>query len=384
MFRFFLCDPSLIGFSGHCLGYLEAVRRALPVEWKSFLLGNKNVDETVRQMYGVFPIFTHWIDHIEHKNPLRNAEYHSKIILKDLNGSNDIFHFGSNDWILINSLRQWGLLGVLRWMESLGVEKTPMVVLILHFSALEEEAWRYLYCEFFNILSVSPIKEKMRLFTDSDSLTQEFQEYGCKDIVTAPIPHVPDLPVHISEEPLVVSYMGAARSDKGFQYLPYLLKRTKYTPGLPDVRFEIMAWVSNPQEDFFSWNIEYLCEDKRVKLYMDPLNENEYYGILKKTDIGLILYNNKVYAKQTSGILAELVAAGVVIVASRGTWAAQQVDQYELGTLSMPDDPISAGDALVKVIKNFSKWKEKQNNGRKLFLGFHNSVNFSKIILKGL
>jgi hypothetical protein len=384
--RFFFCDPSLLNLSGHCLGYLESIKRALPQESTVFLLGNKSFDRKLLQPYSVYPTFTYWIDHRQYSDHEKNAVFHSKEILKDLADAHAAFAFNYDDEILINSLRQWALLGVLKWLEGFTPQQAPKVSLILHFSAFTNHDVAIntildkLYRNFFVTLGQSPLRQRVALFADSEALTREYTEQGAQGVCTAPIPHIPALPGHKQREPLVVSYMGAARKDKGFQYLPYLVKRTKYADRLPDLRFKVMAWASDPQAEFYAWNIEALQEDSRVELYREPLTEDEYNAVLNETDIGLVLYDRNVYARQTSGILSELVAAGAVLVVSRGTWAARQVSRYDLGCLSMPEDVISAGDALVELLADFPGRQERARAGREKFLAFHNPGNFVRIV----
>jgi glycosyltransferase involved in cell wall biosynthesis len=224
------------------------------------------------------------------------------------------------------------------------------------------------------------MKKKLKLFTDSDLLIHEYLEQGAVDIKIIPIPHIPKLSGHTPREPFIISYLGSACQNKGFQYLPYLLKRTKFAASvLPEVRFKITGWVDNPDAGFYSWNIESLQEDLRVDLYLDPLTEADRNAILSETDVGLVLYNKTTYAKQTSSVVSELVAAGAIIVAFRGTWAARQVARYSLGALAMPDDVINAGDALLDVLTNFAFWKKRLQAGRDDFLRFHNPENFAEI-----
>jgi glycosyltransferase involved in cell wall biosynthesis len=386
MSRIFLCDPSLINFSGHCLGYLNAIKKGLPSDSETFLLGNKAYDRDLLKSQGVFPIFTHWIDHREYDDPVRNMQYHNKVMIRDLSNAHGKFNFISNDRILINSLRQWSLLGVLRWLETFKFTDAPVVILILHFSAFtgiseSNKAWDRLYQEFFKALNISPMRGKVKLFADSDELAQEYSTQGARSIVVCPIPHIPKIPEHDVGETLTVSYMGAARADKGFQYIQYLTKCAQYSKyKLPDVRFKIMAWSDNPKGSYYLWNIESLRKNPKVELYKEPLSQEDYEALLGETDIGMILYDKYIYSRQTSGILFEYIAAGAVILGSRGTWVARQVAQYGLGVLSMPNDAVSIGEAFLDILTNYSLYKKRQQKGRAELLQFHNPDNFTKTV----
>jgi hypothetical protein len=56
-----------------------------------------------------------------------------------------------------------------------------------------------------------------------------------------------------------------------------------------------------------------------------PLQPDDYARAIKDAYIGLLLYNADVYFARCSGVLAELLAAGVPVIVPAGGWLAEQI-----------------------------------------------------------
>lgn len=385
--RLILCDPSLQSVSGHCLGYLLAVKEAVTSAAEVYLVGNRGMSTEFSAEYSILPGFTHWIDARVCVDPRQNRNIHEEIIISDLKEISEKLRISNQDVILINSLRQWGLRGVLRWLEQRADHERPMVYLILHFSAYTvpevKAAWADLYKDFFQALEVSSAQSHIKLFADSESLVSEYHEFGSFPVKCIPIPHVPDFSAYQkggAPSVLNVTYMGAARTDKGFMMLPHLVKLINSAVGIPPVEFQIMSWCDSPKEYWYRAAMSVLTSYDNVHLYNQPLNQSEYESLLVKSDVGLLLYRSGAYFKQTSGVLPEFVAAKTVVVTCRGTWIAEQTKQFGLGKLVSSDDPLDVGQGLLDVICNFEEYMQKAVHGRMNFLGYHNKRNFANIL----
>jgi hypothetical protein len=58
-----------------------------------------------------------------------------------------------------------------------------------------------------------------------------------------------------------------------------------------------------------------------------PLSPDAYADLIRSADIGLLLYDSDEYFARCSGILVELLTAGVPVIGPAGCWLGDQIDQ---------------------------------------------------------
>jgi hypothetical protein len=56
-----------------------------------------------------------------------------------------------------------------------------------------------------------------------------------------------------------------------------------------------------------------------------PLNKDQYVQLIRETDIGLLLYDSTSYYARCSGILVEMLTAGVPVIVPAGCWLSEQI-----------------------------------------------------------
>jgi hypothetical protein len=164
-------------------------------------------------------------------------------------------------------------------------------------------------------------------YTDTEHLTNQYNSLGAMTFQTLPIPHDETLNKEktvVDDTPLLISSIGDARTEKGFQHLPKLIsdleakgidkQRVKYQfqsnfnvpEGEPAPRVA-KAMLSNYPEDY-------------VQLLEGPFDSEKYTSLVNSSDILLIPYDKNNYYARSSGILAEALVAGVPVVVPSGTW----------------------------------------------------------------
>src|ERR1700761_7892099 len=99
--RYFLCDQSLNGYSGHCYEYFLPIKSMLERENKEvFVLGNRDLDANFGRETSTIPLFTYWCDERnvgqpetssphEAFNAIRKIREHA--LLEDLSNFHDQF-----------------------------------------------------------------------------------------------------------------------------------------------------------------------------------------------------------------------------------------------------------------------------------------------------
>ena len=170
-------------------------------------------------------------------------------------------------------------------------------------------------------------------YTDTDKLTDQYNRLNIVPFRTLPIPINPDFSAGSRESaasPLTIVYLGDARGEKGYQFLPSLvmdLWKEYVVPG--KIRFEFQSNLPNgkPEHNAPSIIARALLEtmpQASVRLLREPLGSSEYRALVDRGDICLLLYDDTNYYARSSGALVECLTVGMPVVVPAGTWLADQ------------------------------------------------------------
>lgn len=382
--RFFLAEPSLTSVSGHCWSYLRSLIE--PVRHAGFepvLLGHRNVDPRLARRENIVPIFERWCDERigDHETTLAA---HRRSIRADLTRISKRHRIGSQDFVLINTLRHWALAGVVDWLESMRPRSRPRVALVLHFTAQSDPngsaEMRPFYEEAFVRIERSPSRDCIRLLADSEELIDEYRDINDRlDFHLAPIPHIPHLPDrdHEPASKLNVGYIGEARENKGFQLLPHVVRRASEHASA--VHFHIHSFCHDPQSIFYRQAIAGL-RGPHVTLYPEKLDDDEYTRFLDALDIVILPYTLHNYHSQTSGVFAEAMAMGKSVIVPRGSWMARQVNAYGGGATFNPGDPEDLARQVLSFVNDGLKCHGAAERAAR-WAQFHNPANLLNLLL---
>ena len=170
----------------------------------------------------------------------------------------------------------------------------------------------------------------IHFYTDSEELTEHYNQLGVSRFHTLPIPHTCSPQKRpLNEEPRRITYLGDARCEKGYHLLPAIvrdLKKDYLDTG--KARFVVQS-NPNPREGEGETAIaraELNCfPSPVVALHNEPLSTEAYKDLLLGSHITLLPYDPKEYSARSSGILAESLAAGIPVIVPAGTWLSRQL-----------------------------------------------------------
>ncbi|MGH9909895.1 MAG: hypothetical protein ACRD32_04580, partial [Nitrososphaerales archaeon] len=171
--------------------------------------------------------------------------------------------------------------------------------------------------------------QKAYFYTDSDELTTQYNRLAAAKFRTLPIPHT--RPPHATESnngPLLITYIGNARTEKGYHHLPHIVDDlwSEYVK-TGKVRFAFQSDLNisggEPKVVVALSQLEHFPKDK-VQLIYNPLSPEEYEKLLLSSNIVLLPYEPDHYYARSSGILAESLAVGIPVIVPAGTWMAGQ------------------------------------------------------------
>jgi glycosyltransferase involved in cell wall biosynthesis len=380
--RLFLADPSLVGHSGHCFDYLAALAPGARARgYEPVFLGNRAVTDTLRTEHGVVPAFAHWCD-ARYGSPERTRRLHEGDLARELAEVSQAFGVTAADVFLINTLRHWALRGVVDWLEALPVHERPTVALVLHFTAFPDPARPSdtvaFYRQAFDRIARSPARALIRLLSDSNALIDEYRALApTLSFELAPIPHVRVLPDRVWCDVFRVGCVGEARENKGFHLLPRLI-RTAAEVGLRGVEFHLHSFTHDPGNALLRRALAGLRHGL-VRLYAEEMPSTEYRQFLGSLDLVVLPYTLDNYHSQTSGVCAEAMGGGRLVVVPKGTWMARQVVKFGGGAAFNPGDAEDFARTTLRAIAARDHPADRTERARR-WRAFHNPERLLELV----
>jgi hypothetical protein len=166
-------------------------------------------------------------------------------------------------------------------------------------------------------------------YTDTDELTEQYDRLGQFRFRTLPVPHTYAPSDLIPRSgPLRLTYLGDARTEKGFAVLPELagcLEREYLATGKAQLIVQCNYNVpgGEPRVAIARAQLEAMPAPY-IELHKQALTSEEYRELLLGSDITLLCYDPLNYYARSSGILVESLAMGIPVIVPAGCWLARQ------------------------------------------------------------
>ena len=176
----------------------------------------------------------------------------------------------------------------------------------------------------------------VEFFTDTTPLSVQYTSLGIFQFRTAPIPvderFATTQKRRAANDPIVFTYLGDARTEKGYASLPGAVDQIGHDLILPRL-VKVIA-----QSNFNTKRGEPECVKAHLALMTwpqemvarvyGPLDTNEYVELMRGADAVLIPYSPANYSARSSGVFAEALRAGVPSVVTGGSWMAGILEPY--------------------------------------------------------
>jgi len=233
-------------------------------------------------------------------------------------------------------------------------------------------------------LRVHPAHSQVRVFTDSDALTDDYADRLQYRVQTAPIPVdalFTALAVPRPSAPVVIGYFGDARLEKGYQHFPRLA--TLLSPALDAgaVRMVLQSNFNVPGgEAGIAPAREALVNRPGVTVLDRPLEDVEYAQHLGATHLVVLPYQADRYVARTSGIVAEAIHAGVPLVVPEGTWMSEQLRRHGAGVTFDPWQADGLQCAVERAIDRLPELLSRASDRRAAFVAFHNPERLARFV----
>jgi hypothetical protein len=201
------------------------------------------------------------------------------------------------------------------------------------------------------------INNKVFLFAENAILAKHMSSYFDSSVDALYIPFKSssnERVRHIKDTRITFSYLGAARSEKGFVRVTEAVTKYLSANSRNDVRFLIQA---SPQILGYTYDIKKavnelkLINDKRLELIYESQSPEEYDKSLINTDCFFICYNYANYQYRSSGIVIEALVSAKNAIVTRGTFPDKILEDAGISIENVDD--------IVLAIDKFTNQKEQ-------------------------
>ncbi len=226
----------------------------------------------------------------------------------------------------------------------------------------------------------------VRLATDSEALAREYEPLAKRPVEVLPIPHTGhQLPTAWPagvppKDPrkLRVVFLGDAREEKGFEFLPAVLRGCAAGVAAVGTEFVFQAFITSRYHARMGEVIAELDELKlpNVHLLKAPLGADAYQALLQSADLVLLPYDAATYQARTSGPFVEAICANKPVVVPRDSWMSAQLGDSRAGVTFASGNAADLARAVVAALKNISLHTAAAVELGGEFRSYHNPQNF--------
>lgn len=296
---------------------------------------------------------------------------HALVFRQDLQQFLEAAGAGPDDHVVLPTAHAREVLAIHLIVERLGLAASPTFHLEFRHplfegdgtaETAEESPGAMMQRAFFRLHAAWGTSSRVKFYTDADALARDYESISGIAFDVLPLPFRAELIPHAGPRtngPLTIAYLGGARDEKGFPWLPDLVRelRMRNSPGR--VRFLIQSNISNPEHNPHSAaalpRLQALGgNDMELVALDDGLPPADYYRLFSSCDLVLLPYLPSRYRACTSGVLAEALAAGIPAVVPAGTWLASQLPR---GAGEIFDGFDSFVEAVQQVVDNRPRYR---------------------------
>jgi hypothetical protein len=172
----------------------------------------------------------------------------------------------------------------------------------------------------------------IHLYCTTRELTAQYEYLGVAPFYTLPYPVHPlfllPTPPKTSSDHVRIACLGHSRREKGYRELPIVVRKlwTDYlSKGRAQLvmqtrRRDLMRALDSTVSDLGPHSAT-----PPVVYAPFPLDLERYAELVRSSDIGLLLYDSTRYYTRCSGVLLEMLSAGVPVIVPGGCWLSEQI-----------------------------------------------------------
>lgn len=391
--RIFVLDPGLIGMTGHhynvAMGYQrEAARRGIDIRF----YGNRAADDAVLSALNARPVFRHGPYEVVSTDKLCGplddvidvgAEF------ADTCGALVDDGVAADDLVVVPTTTQNEVHGCALWLQSLSSGRRPRLALSFSFENYmrppdyrEHDTRTVLAYRFAakRLVKVAPDDRRL-ILAQSLVIAERLAKIMLAEVRVCPMPHDYVLTSAAGKEGPrksagnrpVVAVIGHSRRDKGFHLIPEIVRRCAALGG--GLNFFVQISPAGA-EAIWGEAAADMRGRTNVELHVGEMDEYAYADRMSRCDIVLFPYDPNRFSGQTSGIFAEALATGKVVVVPSGTWMSDHLENgFGAGVVyrgqavehiaaAVLDAARAQSKLSAKAIADARRWREAQCTSR--------------------
>ncbi|OGX27124.1 MAG: hypothetical protein A3J51_03075 [Omnitrophica WOR_2 bacterium RIFCSPHIGHO2_02_FULL_45_21] len=413
--RVVIVDPLLKNLSGHCYFYDKAAIAELQKRNIPFLLfGNTHADKDCLAIDNFFPCSTDIISSVfAAAGPIKklfNVLRASRLFKQQLENclfKNPDFYIKENDSIFIPTFYIFELI-FLGWIFALRSKQFAQIYfrlnIILRFRYIRNSKILTALLGFFYKLAcnvfLGRLKDKVVYLTDSELLKKEYEALLNREVLLCPIPLNPFVfkigkesdasQKNIPNGRIVISYVGGARYNKGFDTFVDMAIRLNSDKELSEKIFFVLQLDIHPQRgkdrkivcsavekiESFSERVD------NIRIVRGTLPMQKYYRLLSESQIIVLPYRDEAYKSATANILVETILLGKVPVVSSNTWMAYELSKFGLKELVFEiGSTLNLAQTIKKIALGYSYYLEKIRWAQPCWKEFHSVCNLVDLLV---
>jgi hypothetical protein len=198
----------------------------------------------------------------------------------------------------------------------------------------QNESLRGLRCGFAGVEATLATQD-LSLYADTIELTRQYACLGILKFMTLPVcidaVYLKSIQDDSYARTLCVSYLGEARAEKGYPYLPSIVQDVwaDYV-STGKIRFVLQSHCTASQAEpaIVVARAQLACfPESQVKLLAQSLSSSDYRNVLLSSDIVIIPYDAEAYYARSASVFVEALAAGIPVVVPAASWMATQLSR---------------------------------------------------------
>jgi len=250
------------------------------------------------------------------------------------------------DHVFLPTMSEFDLTGLVRYLASAPETQQADWHLQFHFDVFQGRNPEY--CQqtdqlaamkrhFENALRRVP-DHRLHFYCTTELMSDQYNRLGVSEFQTLSYPvnaaFRPPEPEQRAGTPLRISCAGHLRREKGRFFLSELVE-SLWTDYFAAGRIQLQIQGSRLRYRRLRARVRALArvahtqsrrgEQPPLALVRHPLSKEDYVEFIRHSDIGLFLYDSDRYYARCSGILVEMLSAGVPVIVPGGCWLSEQI-----------------------------------------------------------
>lgn len=282
-----------------------------------------------------------------------------------------------SDTVFLPTLHDFGLLGLIRFLRAHPESAQLDWHMQFHFDAFkgretehdDQGERRSRFDRQINLAKRAVPEHRFHFYATTEAMCRQYNRLGIGEFKYLPYPvgNVFRKPNEkpISERPLRVSCAGMVRREKYGYSLTNILRDTADLLQQGDMQLAVQINPKRVRRHLGKAGLAKATvsecsaagDRSPVVVVKHPLTSSDYVDFIRGTDIGLFLYDSDRYHSRASGILLEMLTAGVPVIVPGGCWLSEQIQgqQYMHARQLLVDANLSIDVKLPEI------WPTKAN-----------------------